>query len=149
MDIKTQIEKDLKDAMRAGDDLHKRTLRMVLTSIKLAEVEKGKILDEGSIIPIIQKEIKVRREAITDAERADRSDLVAEAEAEIGVLETYLPPPLTQDEIKSLSREAIAEVGATSPKEIGPVMKVLMSRVQGRADGSLVSQIVRQLLEDS
>ena len=83
-----------------------------------------------------------------DAKRADRADIVAEAEAEINILEAYLPQPLTQDEIEAMANEAIAEVGATSPKEMGMVMKVLMPRVQGRADGSLVSQIVRQLLVD-
>jgi uncharacterized protein YqeY len=149
METKKQIENDLKDAIRAGDDLRKRTLRMVLTSIKLAEAEKGKTVDEGSVVKIIQKEVKVRREAIADAERAERQDLVAEAEAEIGVLETYLPRPLTEDEINSLVQEAIAETGASSPKEMGQVMKVLMPRIQGRADGSHVSQIVRHLLEDS
>jgi uncharacterized protein YqeY len=146
MDTQKQIESDFKDAMRAGDDLRKRTYRLVLSAIKLAEIDKGKSLEEPDVLVIIQKEIKSRRESIADAERADRADIVAEAEAEINILEAYLPQPLTQDEIEAMANEAIAEVGATSPKELGMVMKVLMPRVQGRADGSLVSQIVRQLL---
>lgn len=149
MDTQKQIESDFKDAMRAGDDLRKRTYRMVLSSIKLAEIDKGKSpLEEPDVLVIIQKEIKSRRESIADAERADRADIVAEAEAEINILETYLPQPLTQDEIEGMANEAIAEVGATSPKEMGMVMRVLMPRVQGRADGSQVSQTVRQLLAD-
>ena len=148
MDTQRQIESDFKDAMRAGDDMRKRTYRMVLSAIKLAEIDKGKSLEELDVLVILQKEIKSRRESIADAERADRADIVAEAKAEINILEAYLPQPLTQDEIEAMANEAVAEVGATSPKEMGMVMKVLMPRVQGRADGSLVSQIVRQLLVD-
>ncbi|MFC1922444.1 GatB/YqeY domain-containing protein [Chloroflexota bacterium] len=146
MDTQKQIESDFKDAMRASDDLRKRTYRMVLSSIKLAEVDKGEPLEEPDVLVILQKEIKSRRETIADAERADRADIAAEAEAEIRILEPYLPQPLTHDEIEEMANEAIAEVGASSPKEMGMVMKVLMPRVQGRADGSQVSQIVRQLL---
>lgn len=148
MDTQGQIESDFKDAMRAGDDMRKRTYRMVLSAIKLAEIDKGKSLEEPDVLVILQKEIKSRRESIADAERADRADIVAEAKAEINILEAYLPQPLTQDEIEAMANEAVAEVGATSSKEMGMVMKVLMPRVQGRADGSLVSQIVRQLLAD-
>jgi uncharacterized protein YqeY len=148
MDTQKQIESDFKDALRAGDELRKRTYRMVLSSIKLAEIDKGKSLEEPDVLVIIQKEIKSHRESIADAEQADRADIVAESESEIKILEVYLPQPLTQDEIEAMANEAIAEVGATSPKEMGKVMKVLMPRVQGRADGSQVSQTVRQLLAD-
>ena len=146
MDTQEQVESDFKDAMRAGDEMRKRTLRMVLSSIKLAEVDKGESLEEPEVLAIIQKEIKSSRESIADAKRGDRADIVTEAEAEIKILEAYLPQPLTQNEIEALAQEAIAEVGAASPKEMGMVMKVLMPRVQGRADGSQVSQTVRQLL---
>jgi len=148
MDTQRQIESDFKDAMRSGDDMRKRTYRMVLSAIKLAEIDKGKSLEEPDVLVILQKEIKSRRESIADAERADRADIVAEAKAEINILEAYLPQPLTQDEIEAMANEAVAEVGATSSKEMGMVMKVLMPRVQRRADGSLASQIVRQLLAD-
>ena len=148
MDTQKQIESDFKDAMRARDDLRKRTYRMVLSAIKLAEVDKGEPLEEPDVLVILQKEIKSRRETIADAERADRADIAEEAEAEIRILEVYLPQPLTQDEIEDMANEAITEVGASSPKEMGMVMKVLMPRVQGRAYGSQVSQIVRQLLVD-
>ena len=146
MSSKTQLENDLKDAMRAGDDLRKRTLRMALSAINLAEVEKGTPLDEPAVLAILQKEIKTQREAIADAERAGRPDLTAEAAAQIRQLESYLPQPLTTAEIETLARTAIAEVGATSAREMGQVMKVLMPRIQGRAEGAQVSQIVRQLL---
>ena len=146
MSTKTQLENDLKDAMRSGDELRKRTLRMALSAVKLAEVEKGTKLDEPAVLAILQKEIKTQREAIADAERAGRPDLVAEAVAQISQLESYLPQPLTSAEIEALARSAIDEVGATSAREMGQVMKVLMPRVQGRAEGAQVSQIVRQLL---
>lgn len=148
MNTRKQIEGDFKEAMRSGDELRKRALRMVLSAIKLMEIEKGEELDQGETFAVIQKEIKSYRESIADAERADRPDLVAEAEAEIEVLEGYLPQPLSQEEIEVLAKAAIADIGAESPKEMGQVMKVLMSQVQGRADGSQVSQIVRQLLAE-
>lgn len=148
MNTQKQIESDFKEALRAGDDLRKSTLRMVLSSIKLAEVDKKGSLEEPDVLAILQKEIKSRRESISDAEQADRADIVAEAEAEITVLEAYLPQPLSQAEIETMAQEAIDEVGATSPREMGMVMKALMPRVQGRAEGSQVSQTVRQLLSE-
>lgn len=147
MSIKTQIEKDLNDAMRARDEPRKRTLRMALSDIKLAEVEIGASLEDAAVLAILQKEIKNQRESIADAERAGRPELVAEAQAEILILERYLPRQLTVQEIEAMARAAIQEVGATSPKEMGQVMKTLMPRLQGSADGSQVSQIVRGLLE--
>ena len=147
MNTREQIEIDFKEALRTGDELRKRTLRLVLSSIKLMEIDQGKEIDEGETLAVIQKEIKSYRETIADAERADRPDLAADSEAEIEVLEIYLPQPLSQDEIEAMAKEAITDVGAASPKEMGKVMKVLMPQVQGRADGSQVSQIVRRLLE--
>ena len=146
MSIKANIEKDIIDAMRSGQVMRKNTLRMALSAIKLAEIEKGGSLDDAVVLTVLQKEIKSRRETILDAERAKRPDLVADAEAEIALLETYLPTQLSQQELESMAQEAIDEVGATSTREIGFVMKVLLPRVQGRAEGSMVSQVVRQLL---
>jgi uncharacterized protein YqeY len=149
MDTQKQIEKDLKDALRAGDEMRKSTLRMVLSAIKLVEVDKGDSLDEGEVLVILQKEIKSRRESIMDAEKADRPDLIADSQAEIKILEGYLPKALTPEEIEELAKEVISQEGAASMQDMGKVMKVLMPQVQGRADGSLVSQTVRQLLSDN
>lgn len=146
MEIQKRIEKDFKNALKAGDEVSKRSLRMVLASIKLVEVEKGRSLSDGEVLAIIQKEIKSLRETISDAEKAGRKDLIAEAESEIVILEKYTPQPLSDDEIDDMAREAIAEVDASSPQEMGKVMKVLMPRVQGRAEGSKVSAAVRELL---
>jgi uncharacterized protein YqeY len=148
MDTQKQIEKDFKDALRAGDEQRKSTLRMVLSAIKLVEVDKGGSLEEGEVLVILQKEIKSRRESIADAEKAGRSDMISDLEAEISILEGYLPQALSQEEIEALAKEAIAIEGAASLQDMGKVMKVLMPKVQGRADGSLVSQTVRQLLSD-
>lgn len=147
MSMKNQLEQALKEALRASDETRKRTLRMVLAAIRNAEVERRGPLDEAGILSIIHKEIKTRREVIQDAQRAQRPQLVAEAEAEIAVLESFLPKRLTTEELEQMARQAIAEIGATSIKEMGQVMKILMPRIQGRAEGSQVSQIVRNLLE--
>jgi len=146
MNTKKQLENDLKDAMRAGDDLRRRTLRMALSAIKNAEIEQRGQLHEPDIFGILQKEIKSRRESIQDAERAGRSDLVISSQEEITVLESYLPKPLNAEELATLVHEAIAETGASSPNHMGQVMKVLMPRVKGRAEGAEVSQMVRKLL---
>jgi uncharacterized protein YqeY len=146
MNTKGIIENDMKDAMRNKDEVRKRTLRMALSEIKLAEVAKGDALDEAEIIAILQKEVKSRREAIADAERADRPDLIVDANADIAILETYLPQPLTPAELEALAQEAIEETGATSMREMGQVMKVLMPRLEGRATGQEASQAVRKLL---
>jgi uncharacterized protein YqeY len=147
MATKAQLESDLKEAMRANDDLRKRTLRMAISAIRLAEVEKGAALDENAILAILQKEVKTRQEAIAEARRANRPDLEEASQAEIAVLESYLPKALSPEELENLARQAVAEVGATSPQQMGQVMKVLMPRLQGRATGDQASQVVRKLLQ--
>jgi uncharacterized protein YqeY len=147
MASKADLENALKDAMRAHDELRKRVLRMALASIRLQEKDKGAPLDEPAVQSILQKEVKMRQEAIQDAERADRADLKAMAEEEIGVLEDFLPKQLTPEELDRLVQEAIQEVGASSMRELGQVMKTLMPRIQGRAPGDQVSQAVRRQLQ--
>ena len=146
VETQKRIENDFKTAFKSEDEVSKRTLRMVLASIKFAEVEKSRELSEEEVIAIIQKEIKSLRESITDAKKAGRDDLIAETEPEIQILEQYTPQQLDEDEIKELAQDTIAEVGASSPQEMGKVMKVLMPKVQGQADGSKVSAVVRSLL---
>lgn len=146
MNTKVQLQNDLKEAMLNKDTVRKTTIRMVLAAIKNAEIDKGQELEDSEIQVIIQKEVKSRRETIEEARRVKRLDIVSENESEIEILDTYLPKQLSTDEINSMARAAIVEVGATSPQEIGQVMKVLMPRVRGQADGKEVNQIVRQLL---
>ena len=146
MSIKTQLENELKNAMRASDDLRKSTLRMALSAIRFAEVEKGSQLDDGGILTVLHREVKSRRESIADAQRANRPDLINQAEAEIAILEGYLPKGFSAEELETLARQVITETGASSIKEMGQVMKVLMPRLQGRATGDQASQVVRKLL---
>jgi hypothetical protein len=147
MDIKSTFQSDLKDAMRSGDETRKSTLRMALSAMKLAEVEKNAQMDEAAYLAVIQKEIKARRESIADAEKANRPELITQAEAEIAILQGYLPAALSEEELENLAKDAIAEVGATSVRELGQVMKILMPRLQGRATGEQASQVVRRLLQ--
>jgi uncharacterized protein YqeY len=147
MNTKAQLESSLKDAMRSGDDVRKRTIRMALSSIRLQEVERGGAVDDNAVLAILQKEVKSRQETIQDAERANRADLVQAAQAEILVLQGFLPRPFTPEELEALAKQAVAEVGATSLREMGQVMKVLVPRLEGRATGDQASQAVRKLLQ--
>jgi uncharacterized protein len=133
--------------MRAGDNLRKNTLRLALSSIRLAEIDRGSQLDESAVIAILQKEVKSRHESIEDAQRASRPELEEAARAEIEVLQAYLPQALSHEELETQAKQVIAEVGATSPREMGQVMKVLLPRLAGRATGDQVSQVVRKLLQ--
>jgi uncharacterized protein len=147
MELKTQLENALCEAMRSGDDVRKQTIRMALAAIKFTEKEKGEPVKEAGVTAILQKEIKSRREAIQDAEKAHRADLVENGKAEIAVLETFLPKQLSDAELQVLVETAIAETQANGLSDIGKVMKVVVPRLQGRAPGDRVSQIVRQILQ--
>jgi hypothetical protein len=147
MDTKVKLENDLKDAMRSGDDTRKRTIRMVLAAIKQTEIDKQVTLDETGVIGILQKEVKTRRESLEEAQKAGREDLAASSEAEIKVLNGYLPQAMDPAELTALAESVIAEVGATTPADMGKVMKALLPRVAGRAANDQVSQVVRGLLQ--
>ena len=147
MELKLKLENDLKDAMRSGDEVKKSSIRMVIAAIKLAQVEKGSPLDDQAITGLVQKEIKSRRESIADAEKANRPDLIAAANAEITALEVYLPAQMSKEELTTLVQAAITESGASLPTDMGKVMKLLMPKIQGKAPNDQISLIVRQLLE--
>jgi uncharacterized protein YqeY len=146
MDIKTQLNESMKDAMRSGDVVRKNTVRMALAAIKQAEVDKQTTLDEMAVIALLQKEIKNRKEAIEEAQKARREDLIKENQAEIAVLEAFLPEAMSADELRNIIKAAIAETGASAPADMGKVMKVALEKVAGRAPGGEVSAIVRELL---
>lgn len=146
---KENLEADLKNAMRSGDEVRKRTLRMILSAVKLAEVERRGPLDEPGLFAVLQKEAKTRQEAMADAERAQRPELVEAARAELEVVESYLPRPLSAEELEALARQTIAEAGASALGDMGRVMKALMPKIQGRADGKAASDLVRRLLASS
>jgi len=146
MGLKEQIDQELKEAIRAKDERKLSTLRLLKTAIRRAEVEKMRELSEEEILAIIADEAKKRREAIEQFSQGGREDLALQEKEELAILEAYLPKPLSREEIEEMARQAIKEVGATSPRQMGQVMKILMPRVKGRADGALVSKIVQELL---
>ena len=146
MDIKTQLNEAMKDAMRSGDVVRKNTVRMALAAIKQAEVDKQTAQDDKAVIALLQKEIKNRKEAIEEAQKADRDDLVKDNQAEIAVLEVFLPEAMPLDELREIVQAAIAETGASTPADMGKVMKVALEKVAGRAPGGEVSAMVKELL---
>jgi len=146
MDLKTQLNESMKDAMRSGDTVRKNTVRYALAAIKQAEVDKRTTLDDPAIIALLQKEIKNRKEAIEEAKKAGREDLIQDNQAEIVVLEAFLPAALPEEELTEIVKAAIAETGATSPADMGRVMKVALEKVAGRAPGGEVSAKVREQL---
>ena len=147
MDLKLQLETALKEAMKAGDDVGKRTIRMVLAAIRQVEIDRQVKMDDTGVVSIIQKEIKTRKESVEEAQRANRPDIVSATDAEISVLKGYLPEALNEDELNALAKAVIVETGAASPSDMGKVMKLLIPRVAGRATGDQVSNVVRQLLQ--
>jgi uncharacterized protein YqeY len=140
------FEARLTEAMRTKDELGKRTFRMILSAVKLAEVEKRAALDEPALLGVLQKEAKTRQEALAEAEKAGRQDLASDARAELELIKSFLPQPLTAQELETVVRQAIAEAGASTPADMGKVMKLLTPKTQGRADNREVSQTVRRLL---
>lgn len=169
MALKDQLNSDLKDAMRAGDEVRKTAVRQMLAGLNQAALEKRTAaaramssaaeltaaqldlleqvaLGESEALAVLQKEAKAHRESIVDAAKAGRNDLMAANEAELLVIESYLPQQMSRDEIKALAQAAVAEAGATDLKQVGAVMKILSPKTKGRADGHLVNEVVRELL---
>lgn len=143
--LSEQITEDMKSAMREKNTLVLNTVRMLKAAIQNSAIEKGGAgteLDDGEIAGVIRKEVKKRQDSVEQYESAGRDDLAGKEKEEITVLEKYLPKPLGEDEIATLVDEAIAEVGATSRKEMGQVMKALQEKTAGRADGKTLSQAV-------
>ncbi len=146
MSLKDKLIEDLKQAIRQRDEQRKPTLRLVMAAFKNAEIEKRRELDEEELLAIIATEAKQRRESIAEFERGGRQDLVDREKAELQILLAYLPEQLSREEIEAQARQTIEEVGATSPAQMGEVMRQLMPLMKGKADGKLVSQVVKELL---
>jgi uncharacterized protein YqeY len=147
MSLKTQLNDSMKDAMRSGDEVRKRTVRMALAAIKQAEVDKRVELDDAAVIALLQKEVKNRRESLEEARKANRPDLISDNEAEIKVLEAFLPKAMPAGELRAIVQDAIAETGASTPADMGKVMKIVMAKVAGRAPNDAISATVRELLQ--
>src|SRR5687768_1571628 len=145
MSIKNELNESMKEAMKSGDEVRKRTVRMVLAAVKQAEVDKRTELDDPAVMSLIQKEMKNRRESLEEAKKANRADLVQANQAEIDVLQAFLPQAMPAEELRLLVEAAIAETGASSPADMGRVMKTIMPKVAGRAPNDQVSATVREL----
>jgi len=143
---KKTFEEALHDAMRQKDEIAKNTYKILLSSLKMMEIDKGAEIDEAQIQAILQKEVKMRRESILEFQKGDRSDLIKLAEAEIAILEKYLPKQISDDEIKAVAVEVIKEVNASAPSDMGKVMKILIPKLAGKAPADRISQVVRTLL---
>ncbi len=146
MNMKEQLQADLVVAMKTHDETKKWVVKMIKAGIQLAEVAKGKELDQEEILALIQKEIKTRQETKADAEKAGREDLVTQADKEIAVLKTYLPTQLNEEELKDLVRSVISQCNASSIKDMGVVMKTLQPLLAGRTSNAEASRVVRELL---
>jgi hypothetical protein len=151
MGLREKLMDDLKVAMREKDETRKRAIRSVLAALKQAETELSTdgqriSMDEEDILYVIGKQAKERQESIDAFRSGGRDDLVAREEADLAVLQNYLPRQMSREEIEAEAQQVIAEVGAAGPHDIGKVMKPLMARLKGRADGRLANQIVREIL---
>ena len=147
MSMKDKIQVALTTAMKARDELTKIPLRLVMAAIKEAEVGSKDQISDQDVLRIVQKEAKARMDTIADAEKAGRPDLIEQAEAELAILKKFLPEELSDEELAAIVGATIEEVGASSMADMGAVMKALMPKVQGRADGGKVSQLVRLTLQ--
>jgi uncharacterized protein len=148
MNMKQTLQNALTAAMKAKDEDTKRTLRLVMTAIKFAEIEKGDEIDDQRVLSILQKELKTRQDAILEAKQANRTDLIETAEKEMVILNLFLPQRMDEEELVDLIKNVIAETGASSLRDMGEVMKILMPKVAGRASGQDASKIVKELLQN-
>jgi uncharacterized protein YqeY len=141
-----RIDSDLKDAARAQDKQRLGALRLLKSAIKYREIETGNPLDDAAVTAVVQTLIKQRRDSAAQYQAANRPELAAHENAEIKILEAYLPRQLTDDELRSLVQEAVAQTGAKGPKDMGPVMKAVQPKIAGRAEGKRVSEAVKAAL---
>ena len=142
--LKERIDADLKEAMRSKDELGTSVLRMLKSAVKYKEVEPGgHALEDSGVLAVIQSLIKQRRDSVEQFLAGKRTDLAEKEEKEIAKLQSYLPAQMSADELRAEVRAAIAQVGAKGPKDMGAVMKALLPKVQGRAEGKAVSEAVK------
>lgn len=149
MSIKDQLTEDMKQAMkdRENGKLRLSVIRMVRSNIKNVEINDKKELSDDEVLAVLMKEVKMRQDSLEEFQKAGRSELVAQAEEEIKILKKYLPEALSDEELKGIVAEVVAEVGATTMKDMGKVMPAVMAKTKGRADGKRINAMVRELLK--
>jgi len=144
--LKQRLTDDLKQAMKGGDTVKRSALRLLMASIHNLEIAKRATLDDADILGIIAKEVRQHQESIESFKQGSRQDLVDKEEAEMAVLQGYLPQQMAREEIVEAARKVIAEVGAQGPSDKGKVMQQIMPRLKGRADGRVINEVVTELL---
>jgi len=149
MALRDKLKDDLKQALRARDRIRTSVLRLLLSEVKNAEIAQRESLDDGAVLGVFGMEVRRHRESIEIFKKGNRSDLVAQEEAELNILMEYLPQQLSREEIITAARQAIKTVDAVQEKDKGRVMSQLMAQLKGRADGRLVSEVVSELLASS
>ncbi|MCY9513531.1 GatB/YqeY domain-containing protein [Paenibacillus apiarius] len=147
MDLSQRLNEDMKQAMKSQDKFKLSTIRMVRSAIKNVEIDEKRTLNDDEVLEILGREIKQRKDALQEFEKAGRGDLVDKLRTEIDILTHYLPAQLSEEEIKVIVQETIQETGASSKADMGKLMGALMPKVKGRADGKLVNTIVQQYLQ--
>lgn len=145
-ELATRLLDDLKASMRASQPTRRDTLRFLRAEIHNAEIDRGRTLSDDEIVAIIRRQIKQRRDSIEQFARGNRQDLVQAESDQIEILQSYLPPEMSHDELLAIAREAVAEVGATNPRDLGKLMPALRSRVGSRADGAAIANAAREAL---
>jgi uncharacterized protein YqeY len=146
--LKDKIQEALKGALKRRQGVEVSTLRLLLSEIKYAEIAQQKPADDSKVLDVIAKEVKRRRESIEAFKKGNRGDLVAQEEAELAILMSYLPKQMSREEVVAVARQVVDAVGAKGPGDKGKVMSQLMPQVKGKADGKEVSDIVSELLAD-
>lgn len=147
MSLKQKLQEDLKSSMKNKDTVRKSVVTLIRASIKQFEVDNRVELDDEEILDIVAKQMKQRRDALAEFSKANREDLVKETEAEIEVLKEYLPQQLSEEELSKVIQDTISELGATSMKDMGKVMSALTPKTKGRADGKIISELVKKNLQ--
>jgi len=147
MSLNERLNEDMKQAMKDKDKFRLSVIRMLRSSIKNVEIDQRRPLEDSEVLDILQREVKQRKDSLQEFKKAGRDDLVESVQAEIAIINEYLPRQLTEEEIKAVVQQTIQEVGASSKADMGKVMGALMPKVKGRADGRLVNQIVQQFLQ--
>lgn len=146
MSLIDRLQQDMKLALKSRDELTLSTVRLLLSSVSYAQIEKGGQLTDDEVLQVLSREAKKRKESIEAAERAGRTDVAEREKAELQIINKYLPEQLSEAEVEALAREIAVEVGAVDIKDRGKVMGPLMQRIRGRADGKLASQVVERIL---
>ncbi|WMT42395.1 GatB/YqeY domain-containing protein [Paenibacillus sp. D2_2] len=147
MNLSERLNEDMKQAMKSQDKFKLSTIRMVRSTIKNLEIDLKRTLDDNEVLDILSREIKQRKDALQEFEKAGREDLATSARAEVEIIAVYLPKQLTEEEIKVIVQQTIQETGASSKADMGKLMGALMPKVKGLADGKLVNQVVQQALQ--